>query len=75
MIEVPRQGILGWQLGPEKRASSWEAALLYRSLYALDSGFLCRERIGQVKLIFGYASAVVLFDGELRSESAIAKVV
>ena len=28
----------------------------------LDSGFLCRERIGQVKLSFGYASAVVLFE-------------
>jgi NADPH:quinone reductase-like Zn-dependent oxidoreductase len=28
-----------------------------------------RERIGQVELSFGYASAVVLFDGELRRES------
>jgi hypothetical protein len=32
---------------------------------------LRRERIGQVKLNLGYASAIVLFDGELRRESAV----
>ena len=41
---------------------------------SLNSGLLRGEGVGQVRLCFGYASAVVLFNGELRSESAITKV-
>jgi hypothetical protein len=41
----------------------------------LDSGLLRGKGVGQVKLSFGHASAVVLFDGKLRRESAIREFV
>ncbi|MGA9790374.1 MAG: hypothetical protein WBQ43_06750 [Terriglobales bacterium] len=37
--------------------------------------FLRRKCTGQVKLSFGYASAIMLFDGELRRESTVPQFV